>query len=64
MANLEYDTVFDVIQSGLDGENLEKLSMESTVLNVYYIIHTRCKFTQKPRVANCVRVRRVLVMGS
>jgi len=28
-----------VIQSGLDGENLEKLSMESTVLNVCYIIH-------------------------
>ena len=24
---------------------------------------TRCKFTQKPRVANCVRVRRVHTCG-
>ena len=28
-----------VIESGRDGENLEKLSMESTVLNMHYVIH-------------------------
>ena len=33
------EPVFQVIQSGHDGENLEKLSMETTVLNVHYVIH-------------------------
>ena len=28
------EPVFQVIESGRDGENLEKLSMEATVLNV------------------------------
>jgi len=27
------------IESGGDGENLEKLSMETTVLNMHYVIH-------------------------
>ena len=27
------------IELGRDGENLEKLSMETTVLNVHYVIH-------------------------
>jgi len=31
--------VFQVIESGRDGENLGKLSMETTVLNVHYVIH-------------------------
>ena len=30
---------FQVIELGCDGENLEKLSMETTVLNMYYVIH-------------------------
>ena len=33
------EPVFQVIESGCDGENLEKLSMEITVLNVHYVIH-------------------------
>ena len=33
------DPVFQVIESVCDGENLEKLSMETTVLNVNYVIH-------------------------
>ena len=33
------EPVFQVIESGLDGENLENLSMETTVLNVHYVIH-------------------------
>ena len=33
------EPVFQVIESGRDGENLEKLSMENTVLNEHYIIH-------------------------
>jgi len=33
------EPVFQVIESGRDGENLEKLSMETTVLNVHYVIH-------------------------
>jgi len=33
------EPVFQVIESGCDGENLEKLSMETTVLNVHYVIH-------------------------
>ena len=32
------EPVFQVIESGRDGENLEKLSMETTVLNVHYVI--------------------------
>jgi len=32
---------------------------EVQVLNDMNTCITRCKFTQKPRVANCVRVRRV-----
>ena len=28
-----------VIESGRNGENLEKLSIESTVLNMHYVIH-------------------------
>jgi len=31
------EPVFQVIDSGHDGENLEKLFMETTVLNVHYI---------------------------
>jgi len=31
--------VFQVIESRRDGENLEKLSMETTVLNVHYVMH-------------------------
>jgi len=33
------EPVFQVIESGRDGENVEKLSMETTVLNVHYVIH-------------------------
>ena len=33
------EPVFQVIESGRDGENLEKLSMEATILNVRYVIH-------------------------
>ena len=33
------EPVFQVIDLGTDGENLEKLSMETTVLNMHYIIH-------------------------
>ena len=33
------EPVFQVIESGLDDENLEKLSMETIVLNVHYVIH-------------------------
>ena len=33
------EPVFQVIELGRDGENLEKLSMETTVLNVHYVIH-------------------------
>ena len=33
------EPVSQVIESGHDGENLEKLSMENTVLNEHYIIH-------------------------
>jgi len=33
------EPVFQVIESGRNGENLEKLSMEATVLNVHYVIH-------------------------
>jgi len=33
------EPVFQVIESGRDGGNLEKLSMETTVLNVHYVIH-------------------------
>jgi len=33
------EPVFQVIESGRDGENFEKLSMETTVLNVHYVIH-------------------------
>ena len=33
------EPVFQVIESGRDGENLEELSMENTVLNEHYIIH-------------------------
>ena len=33
------EPVFQVIKLGRDGENLEKLSMETTVLNVHYVIH-------------------------
>ena len=33
------EPVFQVIESGRDGENLEKLSIETTVLNVHYVIH-------------------------
>ena len=33
------EAVFQVIESGRDGENLEKLSMETTVLNVRYVMH-------------------------
>ena len=32
------EPVFQVIESGHDGENLE-LSTETTVLNMYYVIH-------------------------
>ena len=32
------EPVFQVIESGRDGENLEKLSMETAVLNVHYVI--------------------------
>ena len=32
------EPVFQVIESGPDGENLEKLSMDTNVLNVHYII--------------------------
>jgi len=34
------EPVFQVIESGCNGENVEKLSMETTVLNMHYIIHT------------------------
>jgi len=30
---------FQVIELGYDGENLEMLPMESTVLSLHYIIH-------------------------
>ena len=30
---------FQVIESECDGENLEILSMESTVLSIHYVIH-------------------------
>ena len=33
------EPVFQVIESGRNGENLEKLSEEATVLNVHYVIH-------------------------
>ena len=33
------EPVFQVIESGRDGENLEKLSMETTVLNIHYVFH-------------------------
>ena len=32
------ETVFQLIESGCSGEKLEKLSMESTVLNMHYVI--------------------------
>ena len=31
------EPVFQVIESGRDSENLEKLSVETTVLNVHYV---------------------------
>ena len=33
------EPVFQVIELGHDGENLEILSMETTVLSMHYIIH-------------------------
>jgi len=33
------NSVFQVIEEGRDGENLEKLSIETTVLNIHYVIH-------------------------
>jgi len=33
------EPVFQEIESGRDGENLEKLFMETTLLNVHYVIH-------------------------
>ena len=39
------EPVFQVIESGCDGEYLEKLSMETTVLNVHYVIHIRLHVT-------------------
>ena len=33
------EPVFQMIESGRDGENLEKLSTEATVLKVYYVFH-------------------------
>jgi len=34
------EAIFEVVESGCDGENLEKLPMETTVLlNVHYVIH-------------------------
>ena len=35
-----FKPVLQVIDSGRDGENLEKLSVECTVLNMHYAIHT------------------------
>ena len=32
------ELVFQVVESGRDGENVEKLSMEPIVLNVHYVI--------------------------
>jgi len=32
------EPVFQVIELGCDSENLEKLSMETTVLNVHYVM--------------------------
>jgi len=33
------EPVFQAIELGRNGENLEKLSIETTVLNVHYVIH-------------------------
>ena len=33
------EPVFQMIESGRDGENMEKLSMATTVFNVHYVIH-------------------------
>ena len=33
------EPVFQVTESGRDGENLEKLSMETIVLNIHYVFH-------------------------
>ena len=33
------EPVFQVIESGRNGEILEKLSIETTVLNEHYVIH-------------------------
>jgi len=34
-----YKPIFQVIESRHDDDNLEKLSMETTVLNMHYMIH-------------------------
>jgi len=37
---------FQVIELGCNDENLEKLSMESSVLNMYYVFHTISDFNE------------------
>ena len=44
------EPVFQVIESGRDGENLEKLSMETTVRNPYYRIHVTFNETSLAKV--------------
>ena len=36
-----YESIFKVIEPGRDSEKVKKRSMESTVLNVYYVIYSR-----------------------
>jgi len=40
MPMLPCKPAFQVIESECDGENLEILSMESTVLSMHYVLHT------------------------
>ena len=40
------EAVFQVIESGRDGENLEKLSLEATALNVHYVIQFHVTFNE------------------
>ena len=40
------ELVFQVIESERNGENLEKLSMESTGLNMHYVIQIPCDFNK------------------
>ena len=40
MPTLPYESIFQLIEPGCDGETVKTMSMESTVLNIHYVIHS------------------------